>query len=230
MFHFSKIPSLVAALRTFAALLLFASAALAQQLSADDEKALLTKLREQRTQFPALTADFTEERTTHLLNKPIRGTGTIAFHAPGKFRRELRGTSPSLTVCNGTDLWIHYPAFTAAEHYTLGKKQFFDDSLAALTAGLNFQDVEKFFRIAPAREGTGYRILLTPKSSGVRRFLTTLTVWLNADAIIERTDAALPKGDRITTTYRNVRPQKSIEAKFDFTPPAGTHISTPLGG
>ena len=59
----------------------------AQQLSADDEKALLAKLRERRAQFPALTADFTEERTTHLLNKPIRGSGTIAFHAPGKFRR-----------------------------------------------------------------------------------------------------------------------------------------------
>ena len=225
----SKIPSLAAILRIFATLILSVIVAQAQQLSADDEKALLAKLREQRAQFPALTADFTEERTTHLLNKPIRGTGTIAFHAPGKFRRELKGTSPSLTVCNGTDLWIHYPAFSEAEHYTLGKKQFFDDSLAALTAGLNFQDVEKFFRIAPFREPSGYRIVLTPKSSGVRRFLTTLTVWMNADAVIEKTDATLPKGDRITTTYRNVRPQKSVEAKFDFTPPSGTHISTPLG-
>ncbi len=229
MCHSSKIPSLTAFLRIFATLIFFTAGAHAQQLSADDEKALLTRLREQRTQFPALTAEFTEERTTHLLNKPIRGTGTIAFHAPGKFRRELKGSAPSLTVCNGTDLWIYYPAFNEAERYTLGKKQFFDDSLAALTAGLNFQDVEKFFRIAPFREATGYRIMLTPKSSGVRRFLSSLTVWLNADVVIEKTDATLPKGDRITTTYRNVRPQKSVEAKFDFTPPSGTHISTPLG-
>ena len=210
--------------------LLFSSAiSPAQQLSADDEKALLGKLREQRTQLPALTAEFTEERTTRLLNKPIRGTGTIAFHAPNKFRRELKGASPSLTVCNGAELWIFYPNFNEAEHYTLGRKQFFDDSLAALTAGLNFQDVDKYFRIAPAREGTGYRIVLTPKSSGVRRFLTTLTVWLNADAIIEKTDATLPKGDRITTTYRNVRTLKATDAKFDFTPPPAAHISTPLG-
>ncbi|MEO6742279.1 MAG: outer membrane lipoprotein carrier protein LolA [Chthoniobacteraceae bacterium] len=225
----SKIRNVTAALCSLAVLFLFTTVARAQQLSADDQKALLSKLRNQRAQFPALTAEFTEERTTHLLNKPIRGTGTIAFHAPGKFRRELKGPSPSLTICNGTDLWIFYPTFNEAEHYTLGKKQFFDDSLAALTAGLNFQDVEKFFRMAPSREGTGYRILLTPKSSGVRRFLTTLTIWLNADAIIEKTDATLPKGDRITTTYRNVRALKSIEARFDFTPPSGTHISTPLG-
>ena len=210
-------------------LIAFAASAPAQQLSADDEKALLAKLRDQRAQFPALTADFTENRTTHLLNKPIRGSGTIAFHAPGKFRREIKGTSPSLTVCNGTELWIYYPNFSEAEHYTLGRKQFFDDSLAALTAGLNFQDVEKFFRISAAREGAGHRILLTPKSSGLRRILTSLTVWMNADAVIEKTDATLPKGDRITTTYRNVRALKNVDVKFDFTPPAGAHVSTPLG-
>ena len=222
----SKIRSAAAVLSS---LILFTSGAAAQQLSADDEKALLTRLREQRAQSPALTADFTEERTTHLLNKPIRGTGTIVFHAPGKFRRDIRGASPSLTVSNGRELWIYYPDFSEAEHYTLGRKQFFDDSLAALTAGLNFQDVDKFFRIAAAREGTGYRILLTPKSSSLRRILTSLTVWLNADAIIEKTDAALPKGDRISTAYRNVRALKNTDAKFDFTPPASAHVSTPLG-
>jgi outer membrane lipoprotein-sorting protein len=212
-----------------AALILCAVTARAQQLTADDEKALLARLREQRAQFPALTADFTEERTTHLLKKPIRSTGTIAFHAPNKFRRDLRGQSPSLTVCNGTDLWIFYPAFKEAEHYTLGRKQLFDDSLAALTAGLNFQDVDRFFRVAPVREGTGYRILLTPKSGGLRRLLTKLTVWMNADAVIEKSDAELPKGDRISTAYRNVRMLKNVEAKFDFTPPSDAHVSTPLG-
>lgn len=223
--HSSKIRSAACTL----ALILFTVASHAQQLSADDEKALLTRLREQRAQFPALTADFTEERTTHLLNKPIRGTGTIAFHAPGKFRRDIKGASPSLTVCNGAELWIYYPNFSEAEHYTLGRKQFFDDSLAALTAGLNFQDVDKFFRISPAREGTGWRILLTPKSSSLRRILTSLTVWLNADAVVEKTDAMLPKGDHISTTYRNVRALKTTDAKFDFTPPAGAHVSMPLG-
>jgi outer membrane lipoprotein-sorting protein len=225
MSRFSKLRNAALAL----ALLFSPAATRAQQLSPDDEKALLTRLREQRAKFPAITAEFTEDRTTHLLNKPIRGTGTIAFHAPGKFRRELKGTSPSLTVSNGKELWIYYPSFSEAEHYTLGKKQFFDDSLAALTAGLNFQDVDKFFRVAPSREGTGYRIVLTPRSAGVRRLLTSLTVWMNADAIVEKTDAALPKGDRIVTTYRNVRMQKSVEASFDFTPPAGARVSTPLG-
>ena len=200
----------------------------AQQLTPAEEKSLLAKLQEQRTQFPALAADFTEERTTRLLNKPLQSTGTIAFQTPNKFRRELKGQSPSLTVCNGSELWIHYPKFQEAEHYTLGKRQFFDDSLAALTAGLNFQQVDKYFRVTSSHAGSGYQIILTPKSSSLRQILTSLTVSLNAEATIEKTEAILPKGEHVTTTYKNVRAAKQSGAKFDFTPPAGTHVSTPL--
>jgi len=201
----------------------------AQQLSADEEKALLAKLRDHRAQFPALSADFSEERTTRLLNKPLLSSGTLAFHTPNKFRRELKGGSPSATVCNGSERRIFYPNFKEAEHYTLGRRQFFDESIAALTAGVNFQDVEKFFRVTASHEGAGYRITLVPKTSGLRRILSRLTVSLNADGMIEQTDATLPKGDRVLTRYKNVRASKQSDAKFDFTPPPDAHVSTPLG-
>jgi outer membrane lipoprotein-sorting protein len=213
------IPSLLAVLTT---------GLFAQQLSQSEEKALLARLQEHRAQFPAVTAEFTEERTTRLLSRPLQSTGTIAFQAPDRFRRELKGQSPSLTVCNGTDLWIYYPKFNEAEHYTLGRKQFFDDSLAALTAGLNFQKVDKFFRVAVSRDGRGYEIKLTPRSSGLRRMIESLTVWLDSDFAVAKTNAILPKGDRVVTAYRNVRNAKQSGAKFDFTPPADAHVSAPL--
>lgn len=209
--------------------ILFASGLRAQQLTPAEEKALLAKIQDQRAQFPAMSADFSEERTTRLLNKPLLSTGTIAFRTPNKFRRELKGSSPSLTVCNGTELWIYYPNFKEAEHYTLGRKQFFDDSIAALTAGLNFQDLDKFFRVAISRDGTGYSVVLTPRTSSLRRILTTLTVSLNSEGLITKSDASLPKGDRVVTTYKNVRPSRQSDAKFDFTPPPDAHVSTPLG-
>ena len=192
----------------------------AQDLSADEQKALLSKLQQHRAQNPALAADFTEEKTTHLLNKPITSNGTIAFQTPNKFRRELKGNSPSLTVCNGSELWIYYP---------LGQRQSFDDNLAALTAGLNFTDVEKYFRVAAAKVGTDTRIALTPKNNSLKRILTTLTVWLDAEGTVQKTDSTQPKGERIVTTFRNVRTTKQSDAKFDYTPPADAQISTPLG-
>ena len=75
----------------------------------------------------------------------------------------------------------------------------------------------------------GYRIVLVPKSSGLRRILSHLTVSLNADGVIQQTDATLPKGDRVLTRYKNVRPSKQSDVKFDFTPPPDAHVSTPLG-
>jgi chaperone LolA len=207
-----------------------ASVASAQQpLGADEEKALISKLQQQRAQMPAITANFTEEKITRLLTKPVVGNGTIAFQAPNKFRRELAGNNPSTTVCDGEVLWIYYPNFKEAEKYTLGQKQFFDESLAALTAGLNFQNVEKFFRVGAAKESNGYRVSLTPKTGGLKRILTALTVWLDEDGMIQKTDAALPKGDRVTTVYKNVKAAKQSDAKFEYAPPAGTNVSTPLG-
>ena len=209
--------------------LLCAGSLRAAELAPAEATALLEKLQQHRAKFPTLTADFTEEKTTHLLKKPLTGNGTIAFQTPNKFRRELKGSNPSVTVSNGEKLWIYYPNFKEAELYTLGQRQFFDDSIAALTAGLNFDHVGDYYRFKAFRESSGYRLVLTPKSGGLKRMLKELSVWVDDDFKIEKTDATLPKEDRIVTTYRNQRPTPVPAGTFDFTPPADAHISQPLG-
>ncbi len=209
--------------------LAFTLAANAQELTADEQKSLIEKLQSQRTKLPALTAEFTEERTTRLVNKPIVSSGTISFQAPDKFRREVKGNTPTLAVCNGRELWIYYPAFSEAERYTLGQRQIFDDSIAALTAGLNFDGVEKYFRLTARKDGAGYSVSLVPKSSGLKKYITALEVQIEADGTVKKTEATLPKGDRVVTTYRAAKSAKQSDAKFDFTPPAGVNVTTPLG-
>lgn len=201
----------------------------ADLLPAAETQALLKSLQEHRSKFPALTADFTEQKTTHLLTNPLTSEGTLSFQVPNKFRREVKGSSPSLTVSDGAKLWIYYPAFKEAELYTLGQRQFFDDSIAALTAGLNFQNVEKFYTCTAARVADGYRIALTPRTGGLRRMVKELAVFVDAEFKIQRTDTTLPKGDRLVTTYKNQRPTALPAAIFDFTPPADARVSQPLG-
>ena len=209
--------------------LLCAGSLYAAELPPAETAALIEKLQAHRAKFPSLTADFTEEKTTHLLNKPLTGNGTIAFQTPNKFRRELKGANPSVTVSNGVKLWIYYPNFKEAELYTLGQRQFFDDSIAALTAGLNFDRVADFYRFRAFREPAGYRLALTPKSGGLKRMVKELAVWVDDDFKIEKTEATLPKEDRVLTTYRNQRPTALPAGTFDFTPPADAHISQPFG-
>jgi chaperone LolA len=210
-------------------LLLFTLSARAADFGPAETQALMKNLQEHRAKYPSLSADFVEERTTHLLTKPLLSEGNIAFQVPNKFRRQVTGNSPSLTVSNGQKLWIYYPNFKEAELYTLGQKAFFDDSIAALTAGLNFQRVDQFYTVKGAREDHGYRLELTPRGSGLRRMVKELTVWVDDDFKIDRSETLLPKGDRIVTTYKNQRPTPLPPSLFDFTPPADAHISQPLG-
>lgn len=214
---------------TLLALLATVAGTRAADLPAGETQTLLKNLQEHRAKFPSLTADFTEQKTTHLLTKPLTSEGTIAFQVPNKFRREVKGSSPSLTVSDGAKLWIYYPAFKEAELYTLGQRQFFDDSIAALTAGLNFQHVEKFYTCTAARAPDGYRLALTPRTGGLRRMVKELAVFVDSDFKIQRTETTLPKGDRLVTTYKNQRPTPLPAGTFDFAPPADARVSQPLG-
>ena len=202
----------------------------AAELSAPERATLLAQLRDLHQKQPSLQAEFTEQKTTHLLNHPVTSEGTIFFQAPDKFRREVRGKNPSTTVSNGKTLWIYYPNFNEVETYALGQRAFFDDSLAALTAGLNFQRIDEFYNFRAYREGDIYRLDLVPKRPNLRKVVEELILTLDAsDFRPQRTELALPKGDRLITTYRNSRRSPLSASTFEFTPPADAHVSRPLG-
>src|SRR5229473_7410145 len=91
------------------ALIFFAPIVRAQSLSEADVKNLLARVAERRASSPDVRADFQEQKTMHLLNKPIVSLGKIWFHAPNKFRREVTGNSPTVAVCNVRLHWIYSP-------------------------------------------------------------------------------------------------------------------------
>ena len=202
----------------------------AEPLTPPERTALLARLQALHEKSPCFAAAFSEQRTSRLLKKPLTSTGTIAFQIPNKFRRELSGSNPSLTVSNGRELWIYYPNFKEAEQYTLGKRAIFDDALAALTAGLNFARVEEFYQLEiTPEEGGGYRVLLTPHRSNLKRIVAQLVVILDKALDVSRTELTLPKGDQVVTTYTAARRDPIPASTFEFVPPPGANVSRPLG-
>jgi len=210
-------------------LLLLSNIAPAAELPPSERAGLLARLRDLREKHPALKADFVEEKMSHLLNKPLSTEGTMEFSIPDKFRREVKGNNPSTTISNGKVLWIYYPKFKEAELYTLGQHSFFDDSIQALTAGFSFEHFDEFYNLKAFSENGGYRLILTPRRSNLKRLVKELTIWLDAAYTPLKGYLILPKGDEVTTTYNNVVRTQIPDATFDFTPPADTHISKPLG-
>jgi outer membrane lipoprotein-sorting protein len=211
-------------------LLLFCIPAVhAEPLAPADLKALLGRIREKRAAAPQVQADFQEEKNVKMLNKPIVSSGKVWFQSPNKFRREAKGNSPSITASNGQVLWIYYPKFKSAERYELGKRSPLDAGISAITASLNLENVEATYNITATKEGDGYQLQLLPRNPSMKRFIQTFSIKLNNELQVLRTDMVQPNGDRLVTTYSNENRAPVPASMFEFAPPEGTEVTTPMG-
>jgi len=201
----------------------------AEPLSLADVKSLLGRIRDRRATTPNLQADFQEERKVHLLDEPIASSGKVWFEAPNKFRREIKGNAPSITVSDGQQLWIYYPKFKSAEHYSLAKRSPLDAGITALTAGLSLQNLEANYRVTGTKEGDHIVLELQPRVPSLRRLLQRLEITLDPNLHVIRTSMLQPNGDQIVTTYTNHDHGPLADNIFEFNLPPGTEVTTPLG-
>ena len=201
------------------------SSAGAAPLSEGELKNLLASIRQNRS----TQADFQEERVIRLMKKPVVSSGTVWFQTPNKFRREVKGNSPSVTVSDGRELWIYYPNFKSAERYPLGKGSPLDATVAAINSALNLENIETSFNVTATKTENGHELQLLPRTAAMKRVFQKLDLRINDKFRVERTDMLLPNGDRIVTTYSNQTRAPIPSSTFEFKPPPGTEVSTPLG-
>ena len=164
-----------------------------------------------------------------LMKKPVLSSGTVWFQPPNKFRREVKGNSPSVTVSDGRELWIYYPNFKSAERYPLGKGSPLDATVAAINSALNLENIETSFNVSATKSDNGHELALLPRTAAMKRVFQKLDLRINNEFRVERTDMLLPNGDRIVTTYSNQTRGPVPASMFEFTPPSGTEVTTPLG-
>src|SRR5437763_12881258 len=194
-------------------------------LSEAELKNLLAAIRQNRS----TQADFQEERVIRLMKKPVLSSGTVWFQPPNKFRREVKGNSPSVTVSDGRELGNYYPNFKSAERYPLGKRSPLDATLAAINSALNLENIETSFQITAAKVDGGYELTLIPRTASMKRIFQKLDLHINGNLQAERTEMLLPNGDRIVTTYSNQTRAPVPPSTFEFSPPPGAEVAAPLG-
>ena len=211
-----------------AGLISLTSFATAAPLPDSEVKDLLARIRENRI----TQADFQEQRVIRLMQKPLVSSGRVWFQPPNKFRREVKGNSPSVTVSDGQQLWIYYPNFKSAERYPLGKRSPLDSTVAAINSALNLENIENTFQITATKidpPQAGYELALIPRTASMKRVFQKLELHINDQLRAERTEMFLPNGDRIVTSYSNQTRAPVPASTFEFKPPPGTDITTPLG-
>src|SRR5437764_730372 len=207
------------------ALTVASTAAKAAPLAEGDLKSLLAGIRQNRS----TQADFQEQRVIRLMKKPLVSSGRVWFQPPNKFRREVKGNSPSLTMSDGQQLWIYYPNFKSAERYPLGKRSPLDSTVAAINSALNLENIENTFQITAAKIDKGYELALIPRTASMKRVFQKLELHISDQLRAERTEMLLPNGDRIVTTYSNQTRAPVSPSTFEFSPPPGAEVAAPLG-
>ena len=164
-----------------------ASVATSAPISDSELKNLLAAIRQNRS----TQADFQERRVIRLMKNPVLSSGTVWFQPPNKFRREVKGNSPSITVSDGRELWIYYPNFKSAERYPLGKGSPLDATVAAINSALNLENIETSFNVAATKTENGDELQLLPRTAAMKRVFQKLDLRINDKFRVERTDMLL---------------------------------------
>ncbi len=201
----------------------------ANPMSQSDIDQLIQKLQALHNDQPSLQANFREERHLAMLKDPVVNEGKVWFTLPDKIRREIGGKTPSTTVIDGKKMSIYYPNYQQLEIYDLEKRPLIKDSLRALTAGLNFREVENYYDMEGSKNGSEYQITLTPKTASVKKLVKSVDLTIDENLTPLRVVVHDNKGQVFTITYTNVRRETLPASTFEFLPPPGTKVSTPLG-
>jgi outer membrane lipoprotein carrier protein len=201
----------------------------ATPMTQSDIDQLVQKLEALHTTQPSLQANFREERHLAMLKDPVVNEGKVWFTLPDKIRREIGGRTPSTTVTDGKKVSIYYPNYQQVEVYDLEKRPIIKDTLRALTAGLNFREVTNYYEIEGSKNGSEYQLTLTPKTAAVRKLLKTVDLTIDENLTPIRVVIHDSKGQMFTEAYTNVRRDALPASTFEFSPPPGTKVSTPLG-
>jgi outer membrane lipoprotein-sorting protein len=208
------------------ALASFASAA---PMTSDEITDLVKKLESHYENKVSLQANFREERHMTILKEALVNQGKLWFTPPDKFRREIEGNQPSTTVIDGKKMTIYYPNLKTAELYNLDKRPELKNSLQAITAGLNFQHIGDYYNIEGTKDGKSYRVTLTPKTASIRKLVKTVTLTVQQDLTPEAVDLETARGEKVSITYSNVKRENIADSTYEFSPPAGTNVTTPFG-
>lgn len=201
----------------------------AAPLTRSDVDQLIQKLQTLHESQPSFAANFHEERHNVMLKDPVINEGKIWFTPPDKIRREIGGKTPSITVINGKKMSIYYPNFREVEVYDMNKRPMLKESLSAITAGLDFRRVTTFYAIEGSKENSEYHLKLTPKIASVKKLVQLVEVTIDQNLTPSHVNVTDAKGGKIFEIYTNVRRDSIPPTTFDFSPPLGTKVSTPLG-
>ena len=203
-----------------------------------DEKLwkLLVEIDARSAQVKDLTADFTQEKFTPLLKKPLTSTGTILIKGSASLWHTAQ-PEPTVMRIDDKELRLLYPRQKVLEVYPTGQKM---ASLAAspfprldvLKQHFTFQQMATKELDAAAKEGETIALRMRPTEPELRKHIDEVQVLLQvATGFVLRATTIDSDGDRVVLSFSNIRVNGGVvDRELELVVPAGVKVTHPLEG
>jgi outer membrane lipoprotein carrier protein len=208
-------------------LALFASAAHADKPAADDAKELTARIQKFYEATKDLHAKFDQEYQSGL-GQVKKSSGEVWLKKPGRMRWEYQKPEKKLMVADGTALWVYEPEDEQAFKQDLRSSQL-PSSVTFLWGTGKLSDE---FAVSVDKEaklgGPGDVVLKLVPLKPTAQYRTIAFVVDPKSAMVKESVVYDQQGGANHISFREVELNRAVpDAKFAFSPPAGTRILRP---
>lgn len=187
----------------------------------------LQQLDRQAQPIKNLTADFTEEKFTTLLRKPLVSQGHI-FVKGKKTRWHTTTPQESTLFTDESRVAIYFPSRATMEVYPVDRR------LRALIVSPvpRVATLQQHFHIelTPGQSPRKLNLRLTPKDDSLKEFVEEIRVTVDLTlGLATRIEMFDPEGDRTVITFNRVHTNVNLtDEDVAYQLPAGTKVVHPL--
>jgi len=177
---------------------------------------ILDNLKAKQAKIKTVSANFTQEKKTRLLTKPIRTEGRFLYKQPDSIRWEYQGSVNMQVIFNGKDIWLYYPELKEADKLT-GLSQY--GSLMQFDVLTMSRD----YTITAKKEKNIIMLRLAPKVKGP---ITQIEMEIPEESSFPRVVRLFDQNNEPTTiTFRDIKLNPDIQdSSFIFTPEKGVVV------
>jgi outer membrane lipoprotein-sorting protein len=203
-----------------------------------DEKLwkILVEVDARGAQVKDLKADFTQQKFTPLLKKPLTSTGTILIKGSASLWTTVH-PEPTVMRIDDKRLQLLYPRQKVLEVYATDQKM---GSLAA-SPFPRLDVLKKHFSFAQlptkdldptAREGETVALRMQPLEPELRKHIDEVQVLLQvATGFVLKATTIDPDGDRVVLSFSNIRINGGVaDRELELVVPQGVKVTHPLEG
>jgi len=188
---------------------------------------LVERIRDESRQRHSMEADFTQLKTSALLQEPLESVGVFSFQAPDRARWEYVSPDPITLVIRGEEMLTWYRDLQRAERIGVGRVS--QRVLEYLSASSSIGTLLEYFTVymyTPKDASELYRLELKPRYKRIEKRLKLLELWIEPQRYLPvRMRYVEADGDVTEYRFENFRINEEIPLeRFEITLPENVEV------